>query len=203
MPLSIYRQYESTGVDPESGLWTFKDVNSDGAITRPEDDAKVVFVGQDFYGGLNNSFTFDGWSLDIFFQFVKQTGSGNALGSVGLPGGTVNIPSFLLDKKIWRAPGDHADIQRLFANNPQASDAFANYRYSDQMIVDASFIRLKNVSISYHLPEKWTRHTKCRIYFQGQNLLLITQYKGDDPENQRYESLPPLRMFTMGVQISL
>jgi TonB-dependent starch-binding outer membrane protein SusC len=203
-PLSIQKVYESTGVNPETGLFTFRDVNGDGKITTPEDNSKIIFVGQNFYGGFNNQWTYKGLSLDIFFQFVKQTGGfGIPLGGL-LPGGYNNVPASVLDKKIWRQPGDIAEIQRpTTGNDVEAERALGNINLSDASIVDASFVRLKNVALSYSLPKKWTKNLTCRFYFQGQNLFVITDYEGDDPESLSYASLAPLKMFTMGIHLTL
>lgn len=204
-PLSITKVYESTGVNSETGLWTFLDVNRDGVISQPEDNKKLTFIGQDLYGGFNNTLTFRSWSLDIFFQFVKQTGFNNWYTRNVMPGQAYNIPSSIIDKKIWRQSGDIADIQRLYSsatNNAEADRAFNNYSNSDAAISDASFISLKNISLSYSLPQQWLKNIKCRLYFQGQNQLIITEYEGD-PENQNSGNLAPLKMLTIGAQITL
>ena len=76
---------------------------------------------------------------------------------------------------------------------------------SDNLFGDASFIRLKNVSLSYQFPSALTDKIKLknlRIYLQGQNLLTITDFNGLDPETQ-FPTLPPIRMFTGGLQITL
>jgi hypothetical protein len=67
-------------------------------------------------------------------------------------------------------------------------------------------LTIPNVSLSYQLPAKWeqTVHLKnCRIYAQGQNLITITKWQGLDPESQSFNSLPPLRVWTLGLQIGL
>jgi hypothetical protein len=77
---------------------------------------------------------------------------------------------------------------------------------SDRGFSDASFIRLKNISISYTLPENFNSKIKVeniRVFVQGQNVATITNYKGLDPETQSVQSLPPLRVFTGGIQITL
>ena len=75
---------------------------------------------------------------------------------------------------------------------------------SDYLISDASFIRLKNLALSYSFPRKWQQKAKlqaARIYLQAQNLFTITSYRGLDPETQGL-SLPPLRMITGGFQVA-
>jgi len=70
---------------------------------------------------------------------------------------------------------------------------------------DASYIRLKNLSLSYWLSRKTIKRiglNKGRIFFEAQNLLTITHYIGLDPENQGNSALPPLRILTLGVQFN-
>jgi hypothetical protein len=67
-------------------------------------------------------------------------------------------------------------------------------------------VRLKNVSLSYTLPTEWlkkARISSARLYMQGQNLITITNFIGTDPETKAIFYLPPLRMYTIGVQVSL
>jgi hypothetical protein len=69
--------------------------------------------------------------------------------------------------------------------------------------VNASFIRLKNVSLSYQFDKKLVEKIKAeslRVYFQGQNLLTFTPYKYGDPETLSYYTLP-LRMLSVGIQV--
>jgi hypothetical protein len=89
------------------------------------------------------------------------------------------------------------------------SDARTAYTYvkqSDFYYINASYIRLSNVSVGYTLPNKWIQKmhlSNCRIYMQGQNLMTFTNYKGMDPETQSLTTLPPLTVVTAGIQLSL
>jgi hypothetical protein len=95
-----------------------------------------------------------------------------------------------------------------YTSNP-GSEAYQAWNYhttSDIAFTDASFIRLKNISFSYHLPERWTKKMKMsnvKLYLQGQNIITITKYTGNDPELPGSNFLPPLRIFTAGIQASL
>lgn len=203
-PLSISRYYQYTGINSETGLYTFRDINGDGTISSPQDRTTIAFTGQRFFWGLNNSITYRGLSLDFLFQFVKQKSDDYA--NYPRLGSQYNTFAFLYNKTIWRKPGDKADVQKLYSSlgaNPVANVAQQNYINSDAVIADASFIRLKNVSLSWVLPAQWIKKIKCRIYFQGQNLLLFTRYQGSDPENQNATTLSPLRMYTIGTQLTL
>lgn len=202
-PLSIQYKYAATGVDPQTGLYTFKDINGDGSTSFPDDLQTYKKIAQEFYGGISNTVTFKGFSVDFFFQFVKQTGW-NYLRGFEVPGSMSNQPAFVMNN--WRKEGDHSSIQRFTQGYGAARTAYSNAASSsDLSISDASFIRLKNVSISYSLPKSFlnkNRIENARIYLQGQNLLTITNYQGLDPETQTISRLPPLRMITLGFQLT-
>jgi TonB-linked SusC/RagA family outer membrane protein len=200
-PLSIRKVYHNLGVDPLTGIYQFEDVNADEVISAPEDRNIVQNVGQKFYGGINNRLTFRGWQLDVFFQFVKQTALSSLL-TTGLPGSMRNQPASLLNGR-WRNSDQPATLQKFSTeNNSTASLAYNNFIVSDASISDASFIRLQNVYIAYQFPEKLTRGIQCRLYLQGQNLLTFTDYDGIDPESQSLYNLPPLRILTIGTQLT-
>ena len=201
-PLTIESAFHYTGVDPERGIFTFEDVDGNGNDTdRPADLQRLEKVDQDFYGGFQNSITYKGFQLDFLFQFVKQTGR-NYIGQLLPPGWRgVNQPTVVLDR--WQNPGDITDVQKFIQRPGPAF--FAHRAAGDNRISDASFIRLKNVFLSYQLPTKWIKKTKLessKLYLQGQNLFTITDYVGMDPENQNIRFLPPLRVITAGVQIT-
>jgi TonB-linked SusC/RagA family outer membrane protein len=199
--LYIKPTYIFTGVNPQTGLYTFKDVNGDGMLDS-RDQQFVKQVAQNYYGGLENSFMYKGWQLSFLFQFVKQTGF-NYLYSFKTPGSNNNNePISVLT--AWQKPGDNSTVQK-FSTTGAASTAYQNLQQSDSEITDASFIRLKNLELSYQLPADWVQKLHMRnlqIYVQGQNLLTITSYKGLDPETQ-FTNLPPLRMIATGLKIGL
>jgi hypothetical protein len=108
----------------------------------------------------------------------------------------------------WQQAGDVTGIQRFAATDPTSAAIIAYYRQvsSDNIIQDASFIRLKNASVSWTFPKPWLTKAKlqqARIFIQGQNLLTFTDYIGLDPETQNSVVVPPLRMITAGVHVSL
>ncbi|RZK66982.1 MAG: hypothetical protein EOO92_24690 [Pedobacter sp.] len=172
---SIYirKLYATTGVDAATGVYTFKDYNGDGKITSPDDNKRSLLIGQKFYGGFNNSFSYKNWNFDIFLQFVKQTGYNDLYGSsaASYPGVFANQPRYILDDNRWQQHGDKSSIQPYTTEyNAAARSASFLYQVSDAGIGDASFLRLKNVSLSYQLPSKWAKGSNCRAYLQAQNL---------------------------------
>ncbi|MBD3581296.1 SusC/RagA family TonB-linked outer membrane protein [Flavobacterium selenitireducens] len=199
-PLNIRKLYHLEGVDPQTGIYTFKDVNGDGQITALDDRKTIADLNPKFYGGLQNQFRYKDISLDFLFQFVKQENFGEE-SFFGMPGTESNQPVSVRDH--WQQPGDVASHQ-MYATvgNTAASVAYGRYIESDAMIKDASFIRLKSLSLSYNVPAKWTKKVSLRFFFEAQNLLTITPYDGADPEFTVVGYLPPLRIWNTGIQFS-
>jgi TonB-linked SusC/RagA family outer membrane protein len=199
-PLDINLLYNFTGVDPETGLYTFEDVDGDGSISKPNDLKTVAFLGPKYYGGLQNSLSYKTLSLDFLFQFVKKKGR-NYMANGALPGTMANQPVEVLDR--WQNAGDQSTLQRFSAGyDDDAYMAYINYYDSTGSVGDASYIRLKNIALSYTLPSHWSLGIGCRIYAQAQNLLTFTKYEGPDPETEIYNNLPPLKMFSTGVEFT-
>ena len=199
-PLNIVKSYNHLGVDPETGELNFEDINEDGVISIP-DRQTVIDISQNFFGGVQNSIRYKGLELNILFQFVRQKNFNNISIFGTSPGVLGNLPVEFLDR--WRNPGDVASIQRFSQNGGLANNGNLA-RQSTLAISDASFIRLKNISLSYRLPSQWTEIAgirSSRIFVQGQNLLTITEFKGLDPESTG-SALPPLAMLVAGLNLS-
>jgi hypothetical protein len=188
--LFIKEMYHYTGISSQTGLYTFETKNANGQPSYPQDILVTKPVTQQYYGGFQNSVTYRGFKLDVFFQFVKQLGS-NYLVNFPAPG-IVNQdqPAFVLK---------HPNLfTTSYGSN--AGTAYGYLQQSDAIISDASFIRLKNIALSYQLPAEWQKRMHlqmARLYLQIQNLLTITHYQGLDPETGGL-NLPPLRMITAG-----
>ncbi|KAA2239223.1 SusC/RagA family TonB-linked outer membrane protein [Chitinophaga agrisoli] len=204
-PLNIFKGFHWNGVNPTTGLYQFEDVDKDGnIITYSGDYASTKRMGPFFYGGLQNSLQYENWQLDFLFQFVRQNGF-NYLYINGMPGTfNSNQPVEVLER--WRKEGDHSSIQR-YSQGPAAFAPFFNALKSDGAVVDASFIRWKNLSLSYQLPVKYIQKAhlqSVRFYLQAQNLFTITSFKGRDPEVAfDADTYPPLRIWTFGLQLAL
>lgn len=206
-PITILNRYHFLGVDSTTGLFKVEDLNQDGVINS-KDYQIVGDLSPKFYGGFKNSFSFKELQLDIFFDFRKQTGR-NYLYSIYSPGGQLpgvryNQPTAILN--AWHKPGDASTIQRYTSSASSAvNTASTNFTLSDGAYSDASFIRLKTISLSYTLRNEWIgklKMTDCKLYVQAQNLLTITNYLGNDPETQLFYSLPPLKTIAMGIQFT-
>ncbi|WP_165501246.1 SusC/RagA family TonB-linked outer membrane protein [Pedobacter psychrodurus] len=197
---------ELLGVDPTTGLYTLKDANGDKIanaldyIVRGNTDPK-------FYGGLNNTFSYKRFTASFFLQFTSQLGKDwRASQNFNLPGVMLNFPTLALDR--WQAPGQHTDVQKYTTLPGSLNGLSGTYAYisSGSSYTDASYLRLKNIYLAYDLPANWLsaiRISSCKLYFQAQNVFVITGYQGGDPETQSYTRMAPLRTFTGGLQVSL
>ncbi|MAM28223.1 MAG: SusC/RagA family protein [Flavobacteriaceae bacterium] len=199
-PLDIRLLYQATGVDPQTGVYTFQDVDGDGQITTPNDRTTVVNVNPKYYGGVRSSLSYGNINFDFLLQFVKQKGT-NFKAAFSLPGFMENQPVEVLDH--WQQPGDQSS-QQVYSTgfNGEAYTAYNNLYYSTGSVSDASYIRVKNIALSYSIPQKWALGIGCRVYLQAQNLFTFTKYKGPDPETQINNNLPPLKVINTGVQLT-
>ncbi|MBO9572411.1 MAG: SusC/RagA family TonB-linked outer membrane protein, partial [Chitinophagaceae bacterium] len=199
--------YDLVGVDPTTGLYLFR--HKDKTISSypgygTENKTVLLNSDQRFYGGLENSFTYKGFQLSFLFQFVKQLGMNYTLGASGT-GWAQNQSATILN--AWRKPGDAAAVQRYSLGFEKGQETWEPYfaaQYSDAVFVDASFVRLKNVALSWRLPESLLKSMgirDMRFYFEGQNLFTYSGYHGVDPETQG-TTLPPLRVLTAGIQLT-
>lgn len=199
-PLNIVKTYHYKGVDPQTGNYQFEDVNNDGKISTPEDKIYVADLNPKFFGGLLNQITWKNWRLDFLFQFTKQKNYSEEY-TLGMPG-TMNNQTDRITNR-WQNVGDTSELQKYSTGaDAKTLDAASKYFSSDAVITDASYVRLKNVSLSFLLPKEWIKKVQCRISFEGQNLLTFTPYKGMDPEFKFTGYLPPLTVFTTGLNLT-
>ncbi len=196
-PLNIQKVYHFMGVDPQTGIYTYLDVNADGIISSIEDKKTIQNFDPKYYGGLQNQVTYKNWQLDFLFQFVKQINYDSTI-FFGLPGSQSNQPVTVLNH--WQQVGDVAPYPVYTdGNNSAAVNAYYKYFDSDGAISDASYIRLKNISLSYDIPLK---NWQCKVFFEGQNVLTFTKFDGADPEFKSAGYLPPLRILSAGIKFS-
>jgi TonB-linked SusC/RagA family outer membrane protein len=198
-PLNIQKVYHFAGLDQQTGIYKFEDVNKDGVINAAGDKQTIKNLNPKYYGGLQNTIRFRNLEFDFLFQFVKQENFNENSGNP-MPGTMNNQPSGVLAR--WQNSGDEGPYQGYSNSNGACSLANTRFSQSDTAISDASFIRLKNISLSYRLPQEWTKKINCRLSIQGQNLLTFTNYKGIDPEFKITGYLPPLRIYTTSIQIN-
>jgi hypothetical protein len=191
------RQY--TGVDAATGFYTFKDVNGDGTVDM---FGNTDYIYKDntpsFFGGISNNLSYKSIQLSFLFSFTKQRGvlrlSNQFPGA--LSGGLGN--QLVLEEQQSGKPPLENLTTTLFRIDMN------DYYSSDAVWVDASYIRLQNLSLSYTLPASISSKAKLsnvKVYLLGQNLLTITGYKGTDPAAPASFSLPPRKIITAGIQL--
>ena len=191
------------GVNPANGdaLWYDKD----GNITNVFSEEDKVLVGKNYnapwQGGFGTSMNYKGIALSANFSWVADRWMFNNdrlfEESNGLYSGYNQSRRLLYDR--WREPGDVTDIPR-YGVTPQMDSRF---------LENASFLRLKNLMLSYSLPSsllaKSRFFTSARIYIQAQNLLTFTPFSGLDPESSSnvYKAQYPMaRQFSIGIDLT-
>lgn len=198
-PISRTALYHYTGLNKQTGEYTFEDKNQNGTLD-PIKDQSFYSNDPSFTGGIDNNIQLGNFSLNFFFIFTKQKGFENIYNYV--PGATEANQSTALIDNHWQKPGD----DKKYARFTTYGEDIINYGQSDALWVDASYIRLQNASISYNIPSSFWRIAhmpNTRISFQGQNLLTITGYKGTDPSNPVQQlNLPSRRFLTARVQFT-
>ncbi|MHA7830184.1 MAG: SusC/RagA family TonB-linked outer membrane protein [Flagellimonas sp.] len=196
--LDITKRYQFDGVDPETGLYRFKDLNGDGEVTAA-DDRMVMDYNPKYYGGWANQISWGRLDMEVLFQFTKQIGA-NFWSRGTFPGRMANQHVEVLDR--WQQSGDIAPFQRYSVTDPVVYAAFQRYAQSDAVATDASFVRLKNLSISYRVLDKSEKGMGCRLFVRGQNLFTWTDYLGLDPETANLLAIPSLRMVSIGTHLT-
>ena len=180
-PLGEFYLNRYAGVNPINGdaLWYTKD----GEITAEYNESDKVMLGKTheapWQGGFGTTLSWKGFSLSAQFTWVADRWMLNNdrvfQESNGLFSAYNQSKRMLYDR--WKKPGDVTDIPR-YGVTPQLDSRF---------LEDASFLRLKNLMLSYTFPQKWLKRTSflnsARIYAQGQNLLTFTNFTGMDPES--------------------
>ena len=200
-PLGEFYINRYAGVNPANGdaLWYDKD----GNITNELRDEDKVMIGKSYHapwqGGFGTTLSWKGLSLSAQFSWVGDRWMINNDRYFDESNGrfmTYNQSDRLL--KRWKQPGDITDIPR-----------HGEYtEFDSRLLEDASFLRLKNVMLSYSLPSGLLNKTGfirgLRIYAQGQNLLTFTNFSGLDPEgtaNVYAAQYPMSRQFTFGLDL--
>lgn len=212
------------GVDPDTGdpLWEKLIKDEDGNIidtdvTNDYNEADRQIVGKatpKFSGGLTNTISYKGISLYFNFNFVY----GNSVyhrdrESYDSDGAYLGYNQMKLHNgwSRWEEEGDDATHPKYVMNGNKHSNST-----SSRFLEDGSFLRLKNVTLSYNLPKKWLDTVKiqsCRLYLSTDNLFTLTQFSGLDPEvslRRTSWSLPGVysfnypisRQFLIGVDIN-
>src|SRR5690606_13640435 len=142
-----------------------------------KDRVVIKDVDRKFFGGINNQLNFKNFSVQFLWEFVKQEGR---IGSLFDAGQMRNQR-----EEVIQALDDGSEFQRI-STQIEALIANSNVINTAFPYEDASFLRLKTLSIGYVLPTRIMQTmgiNTSKLFLSGQNLLTITDYTGMDPEN--------------------
>lgn len=163
--------------DDVLGHWKFEDINGDGVINN-EDRTVIGNPNPDFVFGWNNDFNYGSFGLNIFIQGSIGNDIYNTIGTVINSG--LNVTESYKNQTVdwfqnrWTMENPHNDIRYPSINSYYP--VVANY-----MVEDGSYVRLKNVSMSYDIPFE-NFGFDLQIFITGTNLVTVTNYSGFDPE---------------------
>ncbi len=194
--ISIKKMLKFTGIDSQTGLPQYADVDGDGIISTPGDYTIVGRTSPYFFGGFGSALTFRGFQFDVFLQFAKQYATGLAT----IPGTRSN--KFEIALQRWQKTGDQTSIAKATV---APSGEYYNLAQSDATFFNASYIRLKNISISYTLPEKIIRRMglkSCKLYCEAQNLFTWKKQTNlFDPETAN-TGIAPYKTVAAGIHLT-
>lgn len=196
-PITIRWLYTCLGVDPETGEYIIVDKNKDGVINNL-DKSFAQPLDRAYYGGFGLTMRYKELSINMLFQQSTQP---RLRYMPIMPGTRMNQQVRVLDR--WFMKGDQTDVQRFGTSATTAYSKAIWMQESDYNVEDAAFVRLKNVQISYAFKRRWLEQLglhDASIYANGQNLFVLTEYKGLDPETS---GVPPQRMISLGLKVTL
>ena len=209
-PINILRGFEFIEVDSETGDAVYRDQNGDGQINSDEDRVVLGNTLPNYYGGITNTFSWKGFSLSIFMQFVKDAFLFDFQAQSYFNGGVDRNNQITDILRRWQQPGDLTDVPKVTT----FAGVGLNNQVSDRQIWDASYLRAKNVTLSYSIPSELSQKLhieNARFYVTGTNLFTITDFPGQDPEATAPDgsasgitqnNLPQVRMFLAGVNLT-
>ena len=191
-----------TGLTPQPGIIKYKDLNGDSLVNYNDDATIIGNANPKFFGGLNQQFTYKNFDLSIFvnFQYGNDIFNDNKIefGS----GYTPNANLLAIEKNRWRTVDENGNVvtdpKALADLNKNATlwrpittgSAFYPQSYA---VEDGSFLRLNNITLGYTLPQSLTQKIKIqrfRAYITLNNLAVLTNYSGYDPEVNTRRSTP-------------
>ncbi|WP_299557305.1 TonB-dependent receptor [Seonamhaeicola sp.] len=185
-----------------AGDLRFKDQNNDGVING-EDKVYKGSAFPDFTYGLNATFNYKNFDLNLFFQGVSGSKAYNGFKLTTLYPAQTSVAGANLSAEAvntWHPGNMNASNFRLSNNDPNN-----NLRPSDFWLESTDYLRLKNLTIGYTFPES-KFYSRLRAYVSGQNLFTITNYSGLDPEvaNKGIDGgqYPISRIFTLGINLT-
>ena len=184
MGMYTYYLYDYYGVNPSNGeaLW----VAEDGSLTNTYAKARRYYAGSPepkIVGGFNTSFQWKGLAFSAFFEFKagQKVLTWNENHYLHSDGAQMDMNQFASALNYWKKPGDTGCDPKPVAGNTSGSDDW----YNDRWLQDGSYLRIKDVTLSYTLPQKWTKKihiNNLKVYVSGLNLYCFNNVDFWDPE---------------------
>ncbi|MBR8536076.1 TonB-dependent receptor [Carboxylicivirga mesophila] len=228
---SLHQFYlqEWAGVNPDTGqpMWFVNADSDDKAgnvipesayldphgsgrqVTSSYSDAERVRKGTalpDFYGGLTNNFSYKNFDFSFYFYYSLGNQIYNDDYATNMHDGSqpgINLAADALD--AWTPNNRYTNVPRYVAYSQDEGN-----QMSTRFLEDASYLRLKNITLGYTLPQAWTERFHLqglRAFVSGENLFTLTKFKGFDPEaalNGRLgNAIPGVKVVTVGLKIDL
>ena len=186
----------------EPGDIRFRDLNNDGVI-NDQDRTIIGNPNPTWLFSMNNILSYKGFELQIYLQGV----AGNKIYNytrIGLENMSAAYNQLAGTAHRWTGEGTSNSMPRAVWADPNQ-----NARVSDRWVEDGSYLRLKNISLSYTFPDRWIRAMRLdalKLTFSCENVATATKYKGLDPEvgvnGIDYSSFPSSRTFNIGLNIN-
>lgn len=185
-PIGSFFLVEFSHVDPDNGLPVYLDL--DGNETYDYDNSIRQYVGDglpDFVGGITNNFRWRNWDLSALMTYslgakIFDSSAKRQLGVVT----SWNMREEIFDR--WRQPGDESTFPRMTLDETTYGlDAGFPWWNTSLFVYDASYLRMRNLTIGYNFPNVKIRDKKLnqvRVAFNVSNLFTITNFPGLDPE---------------------
>lgn len=204
-PLGSFYVYQWKGFD-ENGANLYQ--KADGSLTTTPTSADLVIKGQSspkWTLGWNNTLSWKNWTLNIFFN--AATGYNRLNISRFTTASMSGVSRFISLRDAYFRGWDYVD-NKAEALYPSISNTDnKSYANSDFWLEDASFVKLKNISLSYNIPRRATKITGIQLTVSAQDVFTLTKYKGMDPEvytgydGLDYGAYPVPRTFTFAVKL--
>lgn len=199
-PMGVFYGFVTDGYD-ENGYEKYKDINSDGVINA-DDKTIIGDPNPNFIAGLNSYFSYKNLELSIF---INGTYGNDMLNMAGISS-TIDYQRGM--NMLADVYGNTWTIENPDAKYPKVS-TFSTARYSDRQIENGSYLRLRQIQLSYNFPLRESDFlNNVQIYVRGINLLTLTNYSWWDPEiniaGQGVNQLayPVAKTYSMGVRLS-
>lgn len=204
-PMGSFYVYQWKGFDDKGANLYQK---ADGSLTTSPTSEDLVVKGQaspKWTMGWNNTISWKNWTVNIFFN--AATGYNRLNISRYTAASMTGNSRFVTLRDAYLKGWDHISNKAEAAYPSLTNTDSKNYANSDFWLEDASFVKLKNVSISYRIPRRVAKFASIQLSVSAQDLFTITRYKGMDPEvytsydGLDYGAYPIPRTITFGAKI--